>query len=323
MLCEGSSMRAIARVNDVPFETVKRQLVTAGETALALHNRLVNNLDVDHVQCDEIWAFCYAKNKTVKRRKEQGEPIQGHDWTGDLWTWTAVDRDTKLLISWVTGTREEHYALRLAYNVNSRINGEFKLTTDGHRPYEEAFGRTTADPDDLDYVQVVKIYDDNGRYVGSEKKRLFGDGVDDEHNTSIAESFNQSIRTDNRRMVRKTVAHSKKALHHNYQLALYFLFRNFIRPHGTLTRRNKNRPTTPAMAAGLAEQPFTWEAFLQACDSRNAPGSRGPYKKHSRPNARANNARKRMARERAARPTRVFRNGVRPTDSSEVTRVIR
>jgi len=175
MLCEGSSMRSISRVADVSINTVSKLLVEAGEAALALHDETVRNVKASRIQCDEIWSFCYAKDKTARTLTEKP------DGAGDVWTWTAIDADTKLIVSYYVGDRSGESAMALMDDLRARLANRVQLTTDGHRAYldavEGAFGG------DVDFAQLVKLYGPTigapGRYspaecIGAKKVRREG-----------------------------------------------------------------------------------------------------------------------------------------------------
>jgi IS1 family transposase len=246
MLVEGNSMRSVSRMTGVSINTVTKLLIDAGKLCISHHSRTVQNVTSKRVQCDEIWSFNYAKAKNVKAAKAAPE------WAGDVWTWTAIDADSKLMISYMVGDRSANAAAEFMHDVAYRLANRVQLTTDGHAAYligvESGFGA------DVDYAQLVKIYGASpesakGRYspaecIGAEKKPVMG-SPDPEHvSTSYVERSNLSIRMGNRRFTRLTNAFSKKIDHHVYMLALYFTFYNFCRIHKTLR-------VTPAMAAGV------------------------------------------------------------------------
>ena len=276
MLCEGSSMRSISRVADVSINTVTKLLVDAGETCLALHDETVRGVNASRVQCDEIWSFCYAKAKNIATAT--AAPREA----GDVWTWTAIDADTKLMISYFVGDRSGESALILADDLRSRIASErVQITTDAHNAYlraiEEAFGA------DADYATLEKVYRTDpaaarGRYsppvcIGTRTRVVEGDPDPRHVSTSYVERANLSIRMQNRRFTRLTNAFSKKFQNHVHALALYFAFYNFVRIHKTLK-------VTPAMAAGVSKTLWTMEDIAERIEvRRSAPGKRGPYKK--------------------------------------------
>lgn len=273
LLCEGMSMRDVARVVDVSFNTVAKALIDAGAAAAQMHDELVQNVTARRVQCDEIWAFNYCKERTVATAKAAPEDA------GDIWTWTAIDADSKLIVSYLVGDRSGEAAIELMDDLRSRLTNRVQLSTDGHRAYleavEGAFGG------DVDYAQVVKMYGATpspaGRYSPAEctgiQKRLVEGNPDERHvSTSFVEVHNKTMRMHMRRFTRLTNDHSKKATNHAHMVALYTLFYNFIRTHGKLRM-------TPAMAAGIATTFMGLEDVLARIDAAQAPKARGSYKK--------------------------------------------
>lgn len=278
MLCEGSSMRSISRVADVSINTVSKLLVEAGEACLALHDETVRNVTASRIQCDEIWSFCYAKAKNVATAKS------APDGAGDVWTWTAIDADTKLMVSYFVGDRSGESAMILMDDLRARLANRVQLTTDGHKAYleavEGAFGG------DVDYAQLVKIYGSQGgngpekRYSPAEcqgirKHRVEGNPDIAHVSTSHVERMNLSIRMQNRRFTRLTNGFSKKLDNHIHALALYFAFYNFCRIHKTLK-------VTPAMAAGITDRLWSMDDIIAKIDEMAPePKKRGPYKKRA------------------------------------------
>jgi IS1 family transposase len=245
MLVEGTSMRAVSRMTGVSINTVSKLLEDAGRICIAHHSRAVQNVKAKRVQCDEIWSLVAAKQKNVPMMKSTP------DVAGDVWTWTALDADSKLILSYMVGTRDAEAATIFMHDVAFRLNSRVQLTTDGHAAYvdavEGAFGM------DVDYAMLVKKYgpapDGARRYsppecVGADKKPMMGEPDPDYISTSYVERSNLSIRMGNRRFTRLTNAFSKKIDNHIFMLALYFTFYNFCRIHKTLR-------VTPAMAAGV------------------------------------------------------------------------
>lgn len=275
MLCEGSSMRSISRIADVSINTVSKLLVEAGEACLAIHDENVRDVKASRIQCDEIWSFCYAKAANVAKAKDAPEGA------GDVWTWTAIDADTKLMVSYFVGDRGAESAMVLMDDLRARLANRVQLTTDGHRAYleavEGAFGA------DVDYAQLVKMYGEMGgktperRYspaecTGARKVRREGNPDYAHVSTSHVERMNLSIRMQNRRFTRLTNAFSKKLDNHIHALALYFAFYNFCRIHKTLR-------VTPAMAAGITDRLWTLDDIVAKIDAMApAPKPRGPYK---------------------------------------------
>lgn len=269
-------MRSISRVADVSINTVTKLLVDAGEACLELHDETVRGVKANRVQSDEIWSFCYAKQKNVKAAEAAPEGA------GDVWTWTALDADTKLIISYFVGDRSSRSAVAFMTDLADRTVNRFQLTTDGHRPYltavEEAFGG------EVDYAMLDKIYGHQGtaagggRYsppecVGTRKQHVQGNPDAKHVSTSYVERQNLTMRMSMRRFTRLTNAFSKKLDNHTHALALYFAFYNFCRIHKTLK-------VTPAMAAGLTDNLWSLEDIAERIEARRPPpGPRGPYKK--------------------------------------------
>ena len=240
-------MRSISRTVGVSINTVTKLLVDAGEAAADYHDRTVRNVTVKRVQCDEIWAFCYAKERTLERAKKAPEGA------GDVWTWTALDSDSKMILAYEVGDRSGATAREFMQNLKDRIANRVQLTTDGYSAYfdavEEAFGG------DVDYAQLVKLYgeteESEKRYspakcTGIRQRVVYGDPDPDHISTSYVERHNLSMRMGMRRFTRLTNAFSKKLANHLHMLSLYFVHYNFIRIHKTLR-------VTPVMEAGLTD----------------------------------------------------------------------
>lgn len=270
-------MRSISRVADVSINTVTKLLVDAGETCLALHDELVRGVTAERVQCDEIWSFCYAKAKNVAAAKS------APDGAGDVWTWTALDADTKLMIAYFVGDRSSKSAVILAQDLRDRIaNERVQITSDGHNAYIGAIDRAFGI--DADFAILEKVYraekGEPGRYsppacVGTKTRRISGRPDQAHVSTSYVERANLSIRMQNRRFTRLTNAFSKRFQNHVHALALYFAFYNFVRIHTTLK-------VTPAMAAGITDRLWSLEDIANRIEAgKPAPAKRGPYNKRA------------------------------------------
>src|SRR3954453_9297130 len=273
MLCEGSSMRAITRVTGVSLNTVTKLLIDAGKACAAYHDQHVRGVKATRIQCDEVWAFCYSKQKNVADAKAAPEGA------GDVWTWTALEASSKLLVSYMVGGRDGEYALALMDDLRGRLADKVQLTTDGHKAYlqavEDAFGA------DIDYAMLVKLYgaapattDDAAgrRYspaecVGIRKETVTGKPAMLHVSTSYTERANLTMRMSMRRFTRLTNAFSKKLKNHEHMVALYAIWYNFVRIHKTLR-------TSPAMAAGIEKRLWSMEdvvALLDEQAERRAP----------------------------------------------------
>ncbi len=266
-------MRSISRVVDVSINTVTKLLEDAGEACAAIHDENVRNVKSSRIQCDEIWSFCYAKQKNVATAKDAPEEA------GDVWTWTALDADTKMIVSWFCGDRSSQSAITLMDDLRDRLANRVQLTTDGHKAYleavEGAFGG------DVDYAMLVKLYGETagpkGRYspadcIGARKEKVEGKPDLKHVSTSYVERQNLTMRMSMRRFTRLTNAFSKKLDNHMHALALYFVHYNFCRIHKTLR-------ITPAMAAGVTDRLWSLEDIANAIEARaSKPSKRGPYK---------------------------------------------
>ena len=279
LLVEGNSIRATSRIADVSKNTVAKLLEDAGKVCAAYHDANVRNVKASHVQADEIWAFCYAKERNVKDAKSAPAAA------GDIWTWTAMDRDSKLMISHTVGDRSQATAREFMFDLASRLATRIQLTTDGHGGYLKAV--TDAFSGDVDYAMLIKQYGDltgqkghERKYspaecTGTKKEAIFGKPDMDQVGTSHIERQNLTMRMGMRRFTRLTNAFSKKAENHAYAVALHFMHYNFCRTHKTLRM-------TPAMAAGVSDRLWDVEdivALVEKVEVEAAPKKRGPYKK--------------------------------------------
>ena len=259
-LVEGNSIRATSRITGAAKNTVVKLLVDTGKACAEYQDKTLRNLSCKRVQCDEIWSFCYAKKKNVP------EKYRGQFGYGDVWTWTAIDADTKLVLSWLVGDRGIQTGYIFMNDLASRLKNKVQLTTDGHKAYleavEGAFGS------DIDYAMLIKIYgqDSEGqkRYspaqiIDTEEKRVMGNPDPKYISTSYAERQNLTMRMGMRRFTRLTNAFSKKVENHMLAVALYFMHYNFARPHKTLANPY---PRTPAMAADVSDHIWTIEEIV-------------------------------------------------------------
>lgn len=276
-------MRSISRVADVSINTVSKLLVDAGKFCADLHDQEVRNVKASRVQCDEIWSFTAAKQKNVPDMKN---PVDG---AGDTWTWTALDSDSKLIISWLVGGRDGEYALAFMDDVKDRLANRVQLTTDGHQAYLNAIEETFSA--DVDYAMLVKMYGEpesghspERRYspavcTGAKKTNIEGSPDPAFVSTSHVERANLTMRMANRRFTRRTNAFSKKFENHVHMVAIYTVWYNFIKMHKTLRM-------TPAMAAGVTDKLWSMDDLGTMMDEvAPKPGPRGPYKKRSEENS--------------------------------------
>jgi IS1 family transposase len=268
-------MRSVSRLCDVSINTVSKLLVEAGKFCAGFHDEKVRMVEAKRIQVDEIWSFTAAKQKNVSHMKKRV------DGAGDTWTWTAIEADTKLIVSHFVGGRDGECAMWFMDDLKSRLANRVQLTSDGHRAYleavEGAFGG------DVDYAMLVKIYGNapaaaKGRYspaecIGAKKERIEGNPDPKYVSTSYAERQNLTMRMHMRRFTRLTNAFSKKFENHAHMVAMYAVWYNWIRIHKTLR-------VTPAMQAKLTTRLWSWEEIVKAMDA-DAPVAkkRGPYKK--------------------------------------------
>lgn len=246
-LVEGCSIRSTVRITGVAKNTIQKLTCDLGEACLEYQNRVLRNLQCTRIECDEIWNFCYAKDRNLP------DSMRGQPGVGSMWTWTALCADSKLIVSWRLGARDSENAHIFVGDVSERLANRVQLTTDGFRLYIEAveshFGGA------IDYAMLVKQYGNSsdsapetryspGKCLGTEKRRISGDPEIANVSTSYAERQNLNIRMQNRRFTRLTNAFSKKAEMLAYSLAITFFYHNFVRVHQTLRM-------TPAMKAGV------------------------------------------------------------------------
>ena len=270
LLVEGSSMRSVSRITGVSINTVTKLLMDAGKVCASFHDEAVQNVKAKRIQCDEIWSFVYAKAKNVDAA------VAAPEEAGDVWTWTAIDSDSKLIVSF----RDSGYALEFMDDVAKRLANRVQLTTDGHKAYleavEEAFGNQ------VDFAQLIKLYGNapdsfKGRYspshcTGAIKQGVVGKPDYNHISTSHVERHNLTMRMSMRRFTRLTNAFSKKLENHIHMLSLYFVHYNFCRIHKSLR-------VTPAMQAGLIGEVKDMDWIVGMIDAaQSQPAKRGKYK---------------------------------------------
>jgi len=251
MMVEGISIRAIVRLTGASKNTVVKLLEDAGEAFSAYQDKALRNLPCKRLQVDEIWAFNYCKQRTIMTAKNAPAGA------GDIWTWTAIDADTKLIPSYYVGRRDGTAAQHFIPDLALRLANRVQLTSDGHRPYLEAIEQSFGA--DIDYAMLVKIYGEptgaTGRYspgecIGADPRPVTGKPDPAHISTSYAERANLTMRMGSRRFTRLTNALSKKAENHAHSVAIHTMHYNFVRIHQTLH-------CTPAMAAGVTAK--LWE----------------------------------------------------------------
>jgi len=262
-LTDGASIRATARMVGVSKTTVLRLLVDVGQFCAIYQDEKLRDLPCRSIQADEIWAFVGAKQRHVKRAGD-----------GDIWTFTALDADTKLMVTWLVGQPSGENAHAFMRDLHSHLAKRIQLTTDAFTPYisavEGAFGWQGCD-----FSQLVKHYtgDPTGRYsppicTGVTRQTVMGNPDPAHVSTSYVERANLGLRMNARRFTRLTNAFSKKVENHAHAVALHFMVYNFCRSHGTLTKAKKGIHTTPAMAAGVTDHVWTIEEVLGLMDPK-------------------------------------------------------
>lgn len=273
MLAEGNSLRSITRMADVSINTVTKLLVDLGMACAKYQDEAFRNLSCKRIQCDEIWSFVYAKDKNVPLGME------GKFGVGSVWTWTAIDADTKLIPSWLVGSRDAYSADEFMQDLAGRLKNRVQLTTDGHAAYLNAVDG--AFRTEIDYAMLVKLYGSNEAHdtkyspaecIGCRREVVSGDPDRKHVSTSYVERQNLTMRMSMRRFTRLTNAFSKKIENHAAAVAVYFMYYNFGRIHKTLR-------CTPAMEAGVSDRVWSYEEIAALADTvQSKPGPRGPYK---------------------------------------------
>jgi len=259
-LVEGNSIRSVSRMTGIARNTISTLLFMAGAACARYQDEKLRNLPCKRVQCDEIWSFCYAKDKNIPAEK------RGEFGIGSVWTWTALDADTKLIASWMVGSRDAVAAHEFMKDLAGLLANRVQLTTDGHAAYlsavESNFGN------DVDYSMLVKIYGETAesekRYspaecIGCSKKKITGKPDSKHISTSFVERQNLTMRMHMRRFTRLTNGFSKKIENHVAAIALHFMYYNFVRIHQTLR-------ITPAMAAGITDRVYEVSDIVKLVD---------------------------------------------------------
>ncbi|MGD1011279.1 MAG: DDE-type integrase/transposase/recombinase [Acidimicrobiales bacterium] len=262
-LVEGMSIRATVRVTGVAKNTIVKLLCDLGAACSEYQDGVFNNLDCKVVECDEIWSFCYSKQKNVP---EEHKGTYGY---GDVWTWAAIDADTKLVPSWLVGERTMADAYTFLADLKSRLrNARIQLTTDGLGHYLRVVDGLWAD--NIDYAMLHKLYGGTpdgpehtyfpAKCAGIEIKVIAGDPDPSRISTSYVERQNLTMRMGMRRFTRLTNAFSKKVENLTHAVSLHFMYYNLCRIHESLTVENaggSRTKRTPAMAAGIAKYPWS------------------------------------------------------------------
>ena len=276
LLCEGNSIRSVTRLTGASKNTVIKLMIDAGKACAAYHDANVKDLKAKRIQVDEIWSFTYAKQKNVAGAKS------APDGAGDTWTWTAIDADGKMIVSYFIGGRDGECAMWFIDDLRTRLASRVQLTSDGHKAYlqavEGAFGG------DIDYAILHKVYGNSpdsakGKYspaecIGTQKHRIEGDPDLKHVSTSYVERSNLTMRMHMRRFTRLANGFSKKVENHAYAVALHMMYYSFVKLHSKLR-------TSPAMAAGVSSK--LWEigdivALVESVEAQ-VDRKRGPYKR--------------------------------------------
>jgi IS1 family transposase len=260
-LVEGNSIRATARMVGCSKNTVTKLLVDLGTACAEYQDGALRRVAAERIQCDEIWSFCHSKQKNVPEDKK------GQFGFGDVWTFTAIDADSKLMLTWLVGPRTAEAATEFMMDLRERVTGRPQITTDGHAMYRWAVDRAFGT--EVDFAQLVKKYASDPqsevRYspavcVAAEKAAVWGNPDPDHISTSYVEGANLTMRMGMRRFTRLTNAFSKKVENLMHAVSLHFMYYNFVRIHQSLR-------VTPAMAAGIATRPWEIEDILKLLDS--------------------------------------------------------
>jgi len=278
-LVEGMSLRAASRLADCSINTVTKLLVDVGTACAEYQDSALRNLPCKRIQCDEIWSFVGAKQKNVPAERE------GEFGVGDVWTWTAICADTKIIASWMVGDRGAAAANAFIADLAGRLSNRIQLTTDGHRVYVDAVERAFGS--DIDYAMLVKVYGEGpasperkyspSEHIGTKTVRIEGTPNPAHISTSYVERQNLTMRMSMRRFTRLSNAFSKKVDNHMHAVSLHFMHYNFGRIHKTLR-------VTPAMEAGVSDHVWSLEE-IAALVIEPVATKRGPYKKRHSENS--------------------------------------
>ncbi|MEA2163232.1 MAG: hypothetical protein QOK37_1359 [Thermoanaerobaculia bacterium] len=265
-LVEGNSIRSTVRMTGVAKNTIVRLLEDAGTAAAEYQDQMIRNIACRRIQCDEIWSFVYGEDRNISKEIRESSPFV----VGSVWTWTAIDADTKLMVSWLVGQRNEACAAEFINDLASRIIGKVQMTTDGLKLYinaiEGAFGGA------IDYAMLTKLYGASGNDNSAETRyspgRIKGSEVAIMSiSTSYVERANLTMRMSMRRFTRLTNGFSKKFENHCHMISLHMFWYNFIRVHQTIR-------CTPAMAAGITDQLFDMSDLVALIESRECEAAR-------------------------------------------------
>ncbi len=264
MLAEGNSIASTCRMSDTAKGTVLKLLADVGEACAAYQDRVMHNLTCKRLQADEIWSFVGMKQKNVR---QENVGVFGY---GDVYTWTAIDADTKLIPCWHVGTRGAESGYTFIHDLAGRLANRVQLTTDGHKVYVEAVA--DAFGTDIDFAMLVKHYGDPSesrqaekrysptKFISADKRRITGNPDVNEVSTSFVERSNLTMRMNVRRFTRLTNGFSKKLENHMHAISIYFMHYNFCRVHKSLR-------VTPAMEAGLTDHVWELEEIINMADT--------------------------------------------------------
>jgi IS1 family transposase len=255
-LVDGVSVRATVRITGVAKNTIQKFTRELGQACLEYQDEVLRGLTSNRIECDEIWCFCYAKDKNLP------DDMRGMPGVGSMWTWTAIDAESKLMVSWRLGARDAANAHAFIRDVSERLANRVQMTTDGNRVYLDAVENYMGGS--VDYAMLIKQYGNNeaperayspAKCLGAKKRQVDGNPDMDLVSTSYAERQNLNIRMQNRRFTRLTNAFSKKADMLAYSVAITFMYHNFVRIHQTLK-------STPALKAGVTDRKWSIEDMV-------------------------------------------------------------